>query len=188
MHCLRTETKYLVIVKTPPKPKPGDRSKSLLELLVGLGGSSSYSCSSDDPIISDGRRARARLPSVDTDGSKQTDESRKAEQSDARVRRNSSSAGEGDDESEQSSESHLENSPTNDGVDEASTKESEFFLNYLWHVPVEGEGGRRDVLIIMQGRSRMTIDPRIPTTPGRIARGRGFTAQEDIVYTKREAP
>ena len=46
-----------------------------------------------------------------------------------------------------------------------------------------GKGG---VLIIIHGRSRMTIDPRTPTMPA--GSTSGFTDQEDIVCTKREAP
>ena len=39
---------------------------------------------------------------------------------------------------------------------------------------------------VMHGRSRMTIDPRIPTMPGRNTSG--FTDQADIACTKREVP
>ena len=39
---------------------------------------------------------------------------------------------------------------------------------------------------IMHSRSRMTVDPRIPTTPGRSTSG--FTDEEDISCTKLEAP
>ena len=42
------------------------------------------------------------------------------------------------------------------------------------------------VLIIMHGRSRMTIEPRIPAMPGRSTSG--FTYQTDVACTKREAP
>ena len=42
------------------------------------------------------------------------------------------------------------------------------------------------VLIVMHGRSRMTIDPRILTTPGRSASG--FLNKADIACTKLEAP
>ena len=45
---------------------------------------------------------------------------------------------------------------------------------------------RRGVIDIMHGRSRMTINPRILTLPGRSTLV--FTAQADIACTKREAP
>ena len=46
---------------------------------------------------------------------------------------------------------------------------------------IKGAGRERggDVLVIMHGRSRMALDPRIPTTPGRSAR-RVTPDQEDI--------
>ena len=40
--------------------------------------------------------------------------------------------------------------------------------------------GRWGALVVMHGRSRMTIDPRIPTMPGRIARRASTEAQADI--------
>ena len=46
-------------------------------------------------------------------------------------------------------------------------------------------GGVGGVLIVMHGRSRMTIDPRTPTTPGRSTSG--FPDQADTACTKREA-
>ena len=49
-----------------------------------------------------------------------------------------------------------------------------------------GQAGGGGVFIIMHGRSRMTMDPRIPTMPGRSTSG--FTDQADIASTKREAP
>ena len=39
---------------------------------------------------------------------------------------------------------------------------------------------------VMHGRSRMTVDPRIPTMPGQSTSG--FTDQADIASNKREAP
>ena len=43
------------------------------------------------------------------------------------------------------------------------------------------------MIIIMHGRSRMTIDPRIPAMP--VSEHVGFiTYQADIACTKREAP
>ena len=39
---------------------------------------------------------------------------------------------------------------------------------------------------IMHGRSRMAVDPRIPTMPGRSTSV--FAGQADIASTKREAP
>ena len=44
----------------------------------------------------------------------------------------------------------------------------------------------RGVLVTMHGRSRMAIDPRIPTMPGRSTRL--FADRADIARTKREAP
>ena len=46
-------------------------------------------------------------------------------------------------------------------------------------------GGRGAVLMIMHGRSRMTIDTRIPTTPGRSMPG--FADQAGIASNNREA-
>ena len=48
-------------------------------------------------------------------------------------------------------------------------------------------GGGWGVLDIMHGCSRMTIDPRIPTMPGRGAR-RVFIDQADVACTRHEAP
>ena len=59
----------------------------------------------------------------------------------------------------------------------------------IFHVlapPFEVDRGGGGVLIINNGRSRMTIDPRIPTTPGRSTLV--FIDQEDIASTKRGAP
>ena len=53
----------------------------------------------------------------------------------------------------------------------------------LWEIR-ESIYGRRGVLVAMHGRSRMTIDPRIPTMPGRGAP----TGQTLLCFAKREAP
>ena len=55
-------------------------------------------------------------------------------------------------------------------------------MNYGTSRQAQGGG----VLMIMHGRSRKTIDPRIPTMPGRSTSG--FHRQADTASTKREAP
>ena len=60
-----------------------------------------------------------------------------------------------------------------------------FKLSDVVEVPtVEAGGGSLD---IVRGRSRMTIDPRIPTTRCREGVRPVFTDQEDIARAKREA-
>ena len=51
---------------------------------------------------------------------------------------------------------------------------------------LSGFSSRGGVLIIMHGRNRMTIDPRVPTM--RKGARRVFTDQADIACTEREAP
>ena len=58
----------------------------------------------------------------------------------------------------------------------------EIYPTFPWE-PEEGEGG--GVLIVMNGRSRMAIDPLIPTMPGRSTSG--LHCQADVAYTDREA-
>ena len=65
--------------------------------------------------------------------------------------------------------------------------------NHRWPQSEGGRGGvwggvldRRHVLDLMHGRSRMTIDPRIPKMPGRSMSGL-HRPEADITCTKREA-
>ena len=65
-------------------------------------------------------------------------------------------------------------------------------LVWFSHAPFREVGSereswrKREQLDLMHGRSRMAIDPRIPTMPGGACRL--FTDQADIGCTKREAP
>ena len=55
----------------------------------------------------------------------------------------------------------------------------------------EGRGGvldKRDVLDLMHGHSRMTIDPRIPAMPERSSTSGFYRQKADVACTKREAP
>ena len=74
--------------------------------------------------------------------------------------------------------------PHGDKEEDASGQKRRRYSSQVGRIKREGGSG---VVITVHGCSRMTIDPRTPTMPGRRAR-RVFTDQAGIASTKREAP